>query len=374
MKIYEVGGAVRDRLLGLPIRDRDYVVVGATPQEMMDLGYKPVGNDFPVFLHPETHEEYALARTERKSGHGYQGFTFYTDPGVTLEQDLRRRDLTINAIASTPDGLELTDPFHGQADLEARLLRHVSESFLEDPVRILRVARFAARYAALGFRVADETMALMRTMVADGEANHLVAERVWQELAKGLMEQAPLVMFSTLAQCGALASLLPEVVAAAQADSPAGLALTRAATTGQALPVRFGALTHTLSQAELAALCERLRVPADCRDLARLAIAHHAAIGSAATLPAKALLDILQASDARRRPERFQDLLTLCEIIHGGGPAGASYAPRRLFTGCIEALQAVNEQAISQRPDFQPDMIAAARLAAIEQFLERERT
>src|ERR671939_1527367 len=207
MEIYAVGGAVRDELLGLPVQDRDYVVVGATPEEMIALGFKPVGRDFPVFLHPETHEEYALARTERKSGRGYKGFSVHASPDVTLEEDLRRRDLTINAMAKAEDGT-LIDPYGGKRDLEQRILRHVSEAFAEDPVRILRVARFAARF---GFRVAPETMALMKQMVASGEADYLVAERVWQEFAKGLMEREPERMFEVLEACSLQKKLVPEL-------------------------------------------------------------------------------------------------------------------------------------------------------------------
>src|SRR5574340_317665 len=207
MQIYEVGGAVRDELLGLPVQDRDYVVTGATPEEMVRQGFTPVGKDFPVFLHPQTHEEYALARTERKSGRGYKGFTVYAAPEVSLEEDLRRRDLTINAMAKAPDGA-LVDPFGGKRDLEAGVLRHVSEAFTEDPVRILRVARFAARF---GFRVADETLELMRAMVRSGEADYLVPERVWQEVARGLMERRPSRMFGVLRECGALARIMPEI-------------------------------------------------------------------------------------------------------------------------------------------------------------------
>ncbi len=374
MKIYEVGGAVRDRLLGLPVQDRDFVVVGATPQQMIDLGYKPVGADFPVFLHPETHEEYALARTERKSGHGYQGFTFYTDPSVTLEDDLRRRDLSINAIARDPATGELTDPFGGRADLEARKLRHVSEAFGEDPVRILRVARFAARFAAQGFTVAEETMNLMQHMVAEGEVSHLVAERVWQELARGVMEQAPLVMLETLERCGARAVLLPEWKDICPPGSPAAGALVRAAREGRALPVRFSALAHSLSEIALAALCERLRVPAECRDLARLTVVHHPTIDRVAALPAKELLELLLAVDVRRRAERFEDLLVLCEIIHQPAGTGASYAPGVLLRRAARALQNVDEQSIARQADFHPDMIFAARLAAIANLLSKEKT
>ncbi len=373
MKIYEVGGAVRDRLLGVPVQDLDYVVVGATPQQMIALGYRPVGADFPVFLHPDTHQEYALARTERKAGHGYHGFTFYTDASVTLEEDLRRRDLTINAIARDPDSGEFIDPFGGRADLEQGLLRHVSDAFGEDPVRILRVARFAARLAERGFRVADETMALMRRMVADGEVAHLVAERVWQELARGLMETTPMRMFEVLQACGAMPVLLPELTGLLAGGSPQATALQRAAARLSPLPIRFGAATFTLSSAQLASLCERLRVPADCRDLAALAVAHRASIDRAADLDARDALDLLQSLDVRRRPERFADLLDLCEIIHAVAPEQASYAPREQLQRLAAGLREVDERAISRQAGFHPGMIQAARLAKIETLLIKEK-
>ena len=302
MQCYIVGGAVRDRLLQLPVKDRDWVVVGASPQEMLALGYKPVGKDFPVFLHPDTHEEYALARTERKTGKGYHGFAVYAAPDVTLEQGPARRDLTINAIAEAADG-SLIDPYHGQRDLEAGVLRHVSPAFAEDPVRILRLARFAARF---GFSVAEDTMALMRQMVEAGEADALVAERVWQELAKGLLEDKPSRMFLALRACGALARVLPELDALfgvpQRADHHPEIdtgdhvmrVLDCAAEQGLPLAARFAALTHDLGkaltpadilprhigheaagEAPLLALCQRLRVPADCRDLARITLLSH---------------------------------------------------------------------------------------------------
>ena len=244
MKTYVVGGAVRDELLGLPVKDRDHVVVGATPEEMVTLGYKPVGKDFPVFLHPETHEEYALARTERKSGRGYKGFTVYAAPDVTLEDDLRRRDLTINAIAKAEDGT-LIDPFNGEKDLQNRVLRHVSDAFAEDPVRILRVARFAARF---GFSVHETTAALMRKMVESGETDYLVPERVWQEFSKGLMEERPERMFEVLEACGLRERLLPELET--QPELMSG-----------PLAVRFALLAWSLAEDEVETLCRRLRVP-----------------------------------------------------------------------------------------------------------------
>jgi tRNA nucleotidyltransferase (CCA-adding enzyme) len=291
VKAYVVGGAVRDELLGLPVKDRDYVVVGATPDEMVKAGYKPVGKDFPVFLHPETHEEYALARTERKSGRGYKGFTVYATPDVTLEDDLRRRDLTINAMAKDESGA-LIDPFHGRKDLEKGVLRHVSEAFAEDPVRILRVARFAARF---GFSVAAETMALMKQMVASGETDYLVPERVWQEFSKGLMEKEPERMFAVLDACGLRQKLLPEI------RERAGLSGSMA--------VRFARLAWPLKESEVEALCERLRVPNEVRELALLACRNRTALRASRLATPNALLELLKRTDAFRRPERFHELL-----------------------------------------------------------------
>jgi tRNA nucleotidyltransferase (CCA-adding enzyme) len=300
VKAYVVGGAVRDELLGLPVQDRDFVVVGATPEAMVAAGYKPVGKDFPVFLHPATHEEYALARTERKSGRGYRGFTVYSAPDVTLEQDLARRDLTINAMAKAPDGT-LIDPFNGKKDLQDGVLRHVSEAFAEDPVRILRVARFAARF---GFRIAEQTLALMRGMVESGEADALVAERVWQELARGLAEPHPQRMFEALERCGLRAKLLPEL-----RQIPARL--------GGPLAVRFALLCWPLGEAEVQALCERLRVPNEERELALLGARLGKKIGSGAK-SAGEILRILKAADAFRRAERFERLLEVATLAVPG--------------------------------------------------------
>jgi tRNA nucleotidyltransferase (CCA-adding enzyme) len=328
MKIYVVGGAVRDGLLGRANADRDYVVVGASPQAMLDKGFRPVGKDFPVFLHPETHEEYALARTERKTGHGYHGFAFHAAPEVTLEEDLARRDLTINAMARAADGT-LVDPFHGQRDLTAKILRHVGPAFAEDPVRVLRLARFAARFA--DFSVAPETLALMRDMVAGGEVDHLVSERVWQELAKGLMEEQPSRMFEVLRQCGALVRLLPEVDALFGVPQRADyhpevdtgvhtlMVVDESARQGFSLPVRFAALTHDLGKATTpadilprhhghearsvrlaSALCARLRIPGECRDLAVMAARYHGDIHRAAELRATTLVTLLERTDALR--------------------------------------------------------------------------
>ncbi|MGH8481872.1 MAG: multifunctional CCA addition/repair protein [Nevskiaceae bacterium] len=342
MKRYCVGGAVRDELLGLPVKERDWVVTGATPEQMVADGYQPVGRDFPVFLHPRTKEEHALARTERKSGRGYHGFTFHTGPEVTLEDDLLRRDLTVNAIARAEDGT-LVDPHGGRRDLAARVLRHVSPAFAEDPVRILRLARFAARFAPLGFSVAPETTDLMRQMVGSGEADALVPERVWQETAKALMGERPSVFFHTLRDCGALARVMPEVDALfgvpqradyhPEVDSGVHtlMCVDAAARMGFALPVRVSALLHDLGKAltpkaELPShkmhesrgvplverFCERLRVPADCRDLAVIHTREHLIIHQALALRPATLLELLERVDVARRPERFEQLLAAC--------------------------------------------------------------
>jgi tRNA nucleotidyltransferase (CCA-adding enzyme) len=301
VKVYAVGGAVRDELLGLPVKDRDHVVVGATPEEMVKLGYKPVGKDFPVFLHPRTHEEYALARTERKSGRGYKGFQVYAAPEVTLEEDLKRRDLTINAMAKAEDGT-LIDPFGGRQDLEKGVLRHVSEAFAEDPVRILRLARFAARF---GFAVQPETMALMRRMVESGEADYLVAERVWQEFSRGLAETHPERMFEVLERCGFRQKVFPELKVWPKAFSGS-------------IPVRFALLTWPLGESEIGALCERLRAPSEVRDLAATAARNRKALKSAGSASAQVLLGLLKSSDAFRRPERFAELLQAAKLAEPG--------------------------------------------------------
>ncbi|MDH3318553.1 MAG: CCA tRNA nucleotidyltransferase [Betaproteobacteria bacterium] len=300
MKAYVVGGVVRDELLGLPVADRDWVVVGATPEDMVRQGFRPVGKDFPVFLHPETHEEYALARTERKSGRGYRGFTVYSAPDVTLEADLARRDLTINAMARDESG-RLIDPYGGEKDLREGVLRHVSAAFEEDPVRILRVARFVAR---LGFRIAPETMQLMRRMVESGEADHLVAERVWQEFARGLMETHPARMLEVLAECGLAARLLPEL-------KNERAALERASQAGAPLPVRFAVLAWGLEEQAVRALCERLRAPNEDLELAQAASRCRPRL--AAREP-RALLELLKRTDAIRRPERFAQLLAAARL------------------------------------------------------------
>ncbi|MDX5362593.1 MAG: multifunctional CCA tRNA nucleotidyl transferase/2'3'-cyclic phosphodiesterase/2'nucleotidase/phosphatase, partial [Pseudazoarcus pumilus] len=306
MRAWIVGGAVRDALLGRPVNDRDWVVVGATPQEMLAAGFRPVGKDFPVFLHPDTQEEYALARTERKSGHGYKGFTFHTSPDVTLEEDLARRDLTINAMARDDAGT-LCDPFDGQGDLAARVLRHVSPAFAEDPLRILRVARFAARFG--DFTVAPETMALMQDIVAAGEIEHLVAERVWQEVARGLMEEHPQRMFEVLRESGALSRLLPELARLPEDERAALYARLQLAVDRKAPLEQLWALVLRPFDADTArAVSERLKAPNEARDLAVM-LAREAASLPCDGNDATSALDLLLRCDALRRPERFSALL-----------------------------------------------------------------
>ena len=356
MQVYLVGGAVRDRLLGRPVKERDWVVVGARPEELERLGYQPVGREFPVFLHPKTHEEYALARLERKVAPGYRGFSTEFSPTVTLEEDLRRRDLTINAMAEDAGGA-IVDPYGGRRDLEARVLRHVSDAFVEDPVRVLRVARFAARYASLGFSVAPDTLRLMQRMSVSGELDALVPERVWQETDRALGEERPEVFFETLRACGALAVIFPEVAALYGVPQPAKwhpeidtglhvmLALRWAADAGLSVPARFAVLTHDLGKARTSpehwpshhgheeagvalveALCARLRVPNACRELAVLTARFHAQVHRAEQLRASTVLKLLEATDALRRPERFEDFLRACEA-DARGRAGLQGQP-----------------------------------------------
>ena len=398
MKTYVVGGAVRDRLLGLPVQDHDHVVVGATPEDMLARGFRPVGKDFPVFLHPETHEEYALARTERKTAPGYKGFVFHAAADVTLEQDLARRDLTINAIAEAEEGT-LVDPFGGRADLAARVLRHVGPAFAEDPVRVLRVARFAARFA--DFHVAEETLALMRQMTQNGEIDHLVPERVWQELARGLMEARPSRMLAVLRECGALAKILPELDRLFGVPQPAehhpeidtGAHILRvvdqAAARHYPLPVRFAALLHDLGkgatphaewphhhghEATGAALAEtvseRLRAPADCRDLAVLAAREHGVIHDAAQLRPATVVRLLERADALRRPERFGQLLEACESDFRGRPGWEDrpWPAGDILRRALIAVQGVDAGAIAAATADKahlPERIHEARVAAV---------
>lgn len=401
MKTYVVGGAVRDRLLGLPVQDRDHVVVGATPEEMLARGFKPVGRDFPVFLHPDTHEEYALARTERKTAPGYAGFAFHAAPDVTLEEDLARRDLTVNAIAEDENDGALVDPFGGQADLAARVLRHVGPAFAEDPVRVLRVARFAARFA--DFSVAEETLALMRLMSANGEVDHLVPERVWQELSRGLMEARPSRMFAVLRACGALAKVLPELDRLFGVPQPADhhpevdtgahilLVIDQAAARSAPLPVRYAALLHDLGKgttpasewphhhgheakgvALVEAVSERLRASAECRDLAVLAAREHGVIHGAAALRPATLVKLLERTDALRRPERFAQLLQACECDYRGRPGREDrpWPAGDILRSALVAVQAVDAGAIAAATTDKaqiPQRIHEARVAAVKQ-------
>jgi tRNA nucleotidyltransferase (CCA-adding enzyme) len=347
VKTYVVGGAVRDELLGLAVQDRDHVVVGSTPEEMERLGYKPVGKDFPVFLHPETHEEYALARTERKSGRGYKGFTVHASPEVTLEEDLKRRDLTINAMAKADDGT-IVDPFGGRHDLKKRILRHVSDAFVEDPVRILRTARFAARF---GFSIAPETLALMKRMVESGETDYLVPERVWQEFAKGLMEDEPERMFEVLEATGLQQKLFPEL-------------RERVGISGS-LPVRFARLAWPLKEPEVQALAERLKAPGEVRELALLASRNRVALRAARLATPQALLELLKRTDAFRRPERFEQLV---EVAQRDVPVVDTARLER----ALEAASAVDAGAVAaaaDEPKRIPHLIDEARVQAIERAL-----
>lgn len=375
MQIYMVGGAVRDRLLGRPVNDRDWVVVGATPEQMAAQGFVPVGRDFPVFLHPETHEEYALARTERQSGRGYRGFVVQASPDVTLEEDLARRDLTINAIAADADWTgagAVFDPYNGQRDLQARVLRHVTDAFREDPVRILRVARFAARFT--DFTVAPETLQLMREMVQDGETDHLVPERVWQELARGLMEERPSRMVEVLRDCGALAVLLPELDrlwgVPQRADYHpevdtgvhAMMVLDMAARLAAPLPVRWACLMHDLgkgttpadvlprhigheqrSERLARAVADRLRVPTDCRDLAEVVAREHGNIHRSGEFGASAVLRLFERCDALRKSARFADALWACECDARGrlGLTESPYPQRARLQRALDAALGV---------------------------------
>lgn len=408
MKIYIVGGAVRDRLLGLPVQDKDFVVVGASPELMLAQGYKPVGKDFPVFLHPSTHEEYALARTERKTAPGYKGFVFHADAEVTLEQDLVRRDLTINAMAEDEQG-NVIDPFHGQQDLQARIFRHVSPAFQEDPVRILRLARFAARFSVPPneFTVAPETLQLMQDMVQAGEVDALVPERVWQELARGLMEAKPSRMFDVLRACGALRRLIPELDALWGVPQPEKyhpeidtgvhimLVLDYAAKQGYSLPVRFAAMLHDLGKgitpAEhwprhhgheqlglnlVEAVCQRLKVPTECRDLAIMTTRDHGNVGRALEMRPVTLLTLFERNDAFRKPQRFCAMLQAaeCDFFGRAGLNQLDFPQTRFLQQALQAAQQVDSGAIAQEKIYlgQGHLIAeaikSARVMAIEQW------
>ncbi len=410
MQIYMVGGAVRDRLLGRPVNDHDWVVVGATPQQMLELGYLPVGRDFPVFLHPETREEYALARTERKNGRGYRGFVVQSSPEVTLEEDLGRRDLTINAIASSAEwtgAAGIIDPYDGVRDLRDKVLRHVTHAFHDDPVRILRVARFAARFT--DFSVAPETLALMRSMVQHGEADHLVAERVWQELARGLLEAKPSRMFHVLRACGALKVVLPEVDrlwgvpqrAEYHPEIDTGvhlmMVLDMAARLQAPLAVRLACLTHDLGKGTtpadmlprhigheqrsaklLKGVCERLRVPTDCRELADVVAREHGNIHRSGELGAAALVRLIERCDAIRKPARFDEVLLACECDARGrlGFEEAPYPQRARLGAALVAAQSVATSVIAASAASKGvtgqkvgEMIHAARVQAVADWL-----
>ncbi|MCO6504244.1 MAG: multifunctional CCA addition/repair protein [Snodgrassella sp.] len=388
MDIYLVGGAVRDKYLQRPVADRDWVVIGATAQDMLNAGYQPVGRDFPVFLHPQTHEEYALARTERKIAAGYSGFQFYANKDVTLEQDLLRRDLTINAMAEDAQG-NLIDPYHGLNDLQQGILRHVSPAFAEDPVRILRIARFSARY---GFQIAPETMTLMQKMVANGEVNALVAERVWQELSKGLMERCPRLMIEALRTCGALKFILPEIEALFGVPQRADyhpevdtgehtlLTLQYASEQNYSLEERYAALTHDLGKARtpqhilpqhlghdlagiklIEALNRRWNIPKACAQLAVLCSAYHTQLHSVSQLKPSTVLKILQKTDAIRRPHRFKQILRVCVADARGrkGFYNQDYPQMQHWLNLQAAATNIDTATIA-RTQSSPDRIAAA--------------
>lgn len=402
MQVYCVGGAVRDELLGLSVQDRDFVVVGSTPTEMEAAGYKPVGKDFPVFLHPNTRDEYALARTERKTAKGYKGFQVHADPDVTLEQDLARRDLTINAIAKDESG-HLIDPYSGIQDLKDKVLRHVSPAFSEDPVRILRAARFAARF--IDFDVAPATMDLMREMVEKGEVDALVPERVWQEISKGLMEEKPSRMFEVLRACGALKKIMPELDALWGVPQPANhhpeidtgvhvmMVIDYAASKQYQLPVRFAALMHDLGKGTtpkdllprhigheqrsvnlLQVLCKRLRVPNDCKELAHIVAKFHGKVHQVEEMRPETLLQFLVETDAIRQPQRFGDFLLACECDIRGrtGYETQTFEKADLLLSLLKAASEVDAGAVAKMQDT-PDKIKQAvyeaRLNALEQAL-----
>ena len=403
MKIYSVGGAVRDELLGLPVKDRDFVVVGSTVDEMLALGYRPVGKDFPVFLHPQTHEEYALARTERKTSSGYTGFAVHAAPDVTLEQDLARRDLTINAIAKDVQG-QLIDPYNGIADLRAGFLRHVSAAFNEDPVRILRAARFAARFS--NFTIATETNQLMRDMVNNGEVDALVSERIWQELSKGLMEATPSRMFTALRECGALKKILPELdrlwgvpqSALHHPEIDTGvhvmMVVDYAARQHFSLPVRYAALTHDLGKGTtpedilprhigheersvnlLKDVNKRLRVPNDCKELANIVAKFHGKLYQVSKMRPDTLLSFMMELDAIRQPARFKDFLKACESDSRGRSSleDCPTPDADLMIRVLESVMQVDAGAVAKQFDT-PDQIKAAvfsaRVDAVKQVLQ----
>ncbi|MBF4245815.1 multifunctional CCA addition/repair protein [Vibrio anguillarum] len=400
MQVYLVGGAVRDQLLHIDIYDKDWVVVGSSPEQMLATGFTPVGKDFPVFLHPKTKQEYALARTERKTGAGYTGFACYYAPDVTLEEDLARRDLTINAIAQDNAG-KLIDPYGGQRDLHNRLLRHVSDAFIEDPLRVLRVARFAAKFAHLGFTIADETMELMKQITQSGELQHLTAERVWQEWQKSLATQHPEIFISALRQCGALKVVLPELDRLFGVPQPEKwhpeidtgvhtlMVAAQAAKISSSIAVRFAAQVHDLGKGVtpksewpshkmhchtgvniIKALCERVRIPNECKELALLVCEQHSNIHRAAELKPSTKLKILDKLDAWRKPERLLDVLLCCQADHAGrlGCEETPYPQRDIFLKAYQAALSVDVQQVI-RDGFQGKAIKEEldkrRIAAI---------
>jgi tRNA nucleotidyltransferase (CCA-adding enzyme) len=402
MQVYLVGGAVRDERLGIPVNERDWCVVGATPADLTDKGYKQVGRDFPVFLHPESGEEYALARTERKTAAGYHGFEFLTSPDVTIEDDLGRRDLTINAIAQDADG-NIVDPYGGINDIDNRILRHVSSAFIEDPVRVLRVARFAARFAALGFRIAPETMQLMRSMVTDGEVDALVPDRVWKETESALAGNNSRVFFEVLRECGALRVLFPEVDVLFGIPQPekwhpeidTGLhvmmVLEQAEKLSTDLEVRFAALVHDLGKGTtpkrvwpshagheqrgvkmIRSFAKRLPVPNSCRDLGMLAAEYHTHCHRAYELRADTILRVLESTDAFRRPGRFEQFLLSCEADARGrkGMEARDYSQAALFRGALAAALGVDTAGIAAGNEGNriPKAIRKARLTAVKAF------
>jgi tRNA nucleotidyltransferase (CCA-adding enzyme) len=408
MQIYKVGGAVRDRLLGRPVTDVDWLVVGASAEEMLALGFRPVGDDFPVFLHPKTQEEYALARTERKSGRGYGGFTFYASPDVTLEDDLTRRDLTINAMAEDDHG-NVLDPYGGLKDLDARVLRHVSPAFAEDPLRVLRVARFAARYAPLGFQVAEETQALMRSLSESGELSALTPERSWKEISRALMENRPDVFIEVLHNCGALNAMLPELDALFGVPQPAAhhpeidtgvhvlSVLRQCAEHQQPLTVRWACLLHDLGKGLtppeewprhiahehrgvklIKAVNERCKAPRDCQELAVLVGEYHTHGHRALELKASTLLELLQSFDVYRRPQRFEEFIAACEMDARGrlGLEQRDYPQAAYLRGAADAARAVKVQPLVEQ-GFKGAELGEAlkreRLKALQAYKASER-
>ena len=402
MQVYLVGGAVRDEQLGLPVKERDWCVVGATPAEMRGAGYRQVGKDFPVFLHPQTGEEHALARTERKTAAGYHGFEFHTDPGVTIEEDLGRRDLTVNAMAKDAHG-NLVDPYGGVADIRARVLRHVSDAFVEDPVRVLRVARFAARFASLGFVIASETVSLMRSMSESGEIDALIPDRVWKETELSLLGPNSRIYFETLRECGALKILFPEVDRLFGVPQPERwhpeidtgthvmMVLDQAERLSPDLEVRFAALVHDLGKGTtrkhslpshpgherrgvklIHRLAERLPIPNTCRDLGILVSEYHTHCHRAFELRAATILRMLEATDAFRRPRRFEQCLLACEADARGrkGLEDRDYTQADLLRGAFAAASAIDTAAIAAEHEGRRigDAIRRERLAAVEAF------